>query len=199
VTTPPGHRPQPTATPAGQPTNPTDAVRAAARAQADQLLAAVNDAMTHTPTAIRVEDPDIPSWHDGPRIGTTPPVTDQPGTRRPPMSQGAVDLNTTLICSSVVIVAIGGAASAILWASGKADPTVIAWICACAIAAPALLAVPILALKSLMKSAKEVAEATPPTHNHHYSGHVDQRSTHVHTKTNGVVSITRNELPPATR
>lgn len=174
--------PTPTAPAAGQAER-----NAAINHQADQLMAAINGI---TPT----QHPDA---RPKATIGTAPPVTDQPGTRRPPMSQGAVDLNATLISTSVVIVAIGGAASAILWASGKADPTVIAWVCACAVAAPAILAVPILALKSLMKSAKEVAEATPPQITQHYSGYVDQRSTHVHTKTNGVVSVTRNELPPA--
>jgi hypothetical protein len=185
----PGPSQQPTATPAGQHTHDDTTLRRAA-----QIAQAV-DAVYEQPTAIRNTDPSIPSWQDGARIGTTPPVTDQPGTRRPPMSQKAVDLNTTLISTSVVITAIGGAASAILWASGHADPTVIAWICACAVAVPAALAVPILALKGLMKSAKEVVEAAPPQIHQHYNGNVDQRATHVHTKTNGVISITRNELP----
>lgn len=190
----PGHHPQPTATPAGQPL-PTDT----ARRRAAQIAAAV-DAIYEPPTAIRITDPAIPSWQDGPRIGTTPPVTDQPGTRRPPMSQRAVDLNTTLISTSVVITALGGATSAVLWASGHANPTVIGWVCACIVVIPAALAIPVLALKSLAKTAKEVAEAAPPTINQHYSGYIDQRSTHLHTKTTGVIAYTRNQppaLPPA--
>lgn len=171
---------------------------------ARKFLADIESIMATRPTAtsVRIEDPNIPSWQDGPRIGTTPPVTDQPGTRRPPMSQRAVDLNTTLISTSVVITALGGATSAVLWASGHANPTVIGWVCACIVAIPAALAIPVLALKSLAKTAKEVAEAAPPTINQHYSGpvHQDHRAVHVHTKTTGVIAYTRNqqpELPPA--
>lgn len=193
MTIQPGHHPQPTATPAGR-ANAADAAQA--------FLADIESIMATRPTAtsVRIEDPNIPSWQDGARIGTTPPVTDQPGTRRPPMSQRAVDLNTTLISTSVVITALGGATSAVLWASGHANPTVIGWVCACIVAIPAALAIPVLALKSLAKTAKEVAEAAPPTINQHYSGYIDQRQTQLHTKTTGVIAYTRNQppaLPPA--
>jgi hypothetical protein len=140
----------------------------------------------------------IPTFYkddtEPPAIGPTPPVT-QPG--RPPMSQKAVDLNTTILTSSVLAAALGGSGTAILWASGQANPTVIGWICGCVVAVPAALAIPVLAIKSLMKAAKGVAEAAPPVHNHHYSGDVyqDQRSTS--SKTTGIVAINRNELPPA--
>lgn len=174
---------QPYAPQAGQTINPTDAVRAAARAQADQLLAAVNDAMTDAPTHYRDDTP-------RPAIGTTPPVP-QPG--RAPMSQAAVDYSTRVLSTAVASVLFSASGSGLLIASGYANPTTLGLM----VAAPAILAIPVLALKSLMKSTKEVVEATPPAHNHHYSGYVDQRSTHVHTKTNGVISITRNELPPA--
>lgn len=189
MTTQPGHRPQPTATPAGQPT--TEAFHRAA-----QIAAAV-DAVYEQPTAIRINDPNIPSWQDGPRIGTTPPVTDQPGSRRPAMSQRAVDLNTTLISTSVVIAAIGGAATGILWASHYANPTVIQWICIGAVAVPAAFAIAALAFKGLMKSAKEVVQAAPPQIHNHYSGHVhqDNRQQHLHTKNAGVIAYNRNQLP----
>ena len=195
MTIQPGHHPQPTATPAGR-ANAADAAQA--------FLADIESIMATRPTAtsVRIEDPNIPSWQDGPRIGTTPPVTDQPGTRRPPMSQRAVDLNTTLLSASVVITAVGGATSGVLWASGHANPTVIGWVCACIVAVPAALAIPVLALKGLMKSAKEVVQAAPPTITNHYSGtvHQDRRQTHVNTKTVGVIAYTRNQppaLPPA--
>lgn len=129
-----------------------------------------------------------------PAIGTTPPVP-QPG--RPPMSQKAVDLNTTILTSSVFTAALGGSATAILWASGQANPTVIGWICGCVIAVPAVLTIPVLALKSLMKAAKDVAEAAPPVHNHHYNGDVYQDHRSTSSKTTGIVAINRNELPPA--
>lgn len=129
-----------------------------------------------------------------PAIGTAPPVQ-QPG--RPPMSQKAVDLNTTILTSSVFTAALGGSATAILWASGQANSTVIGWVCACVVAAPAALAVPVLAIKSLMKSAKDVVEAAPPVHNHHYNGDVYQDYRSTNSKTHGIVAINRNELPPA--
>lgn len=178
----PGPYQQPTATPAGHP-------ETAAAAQA--FLADVESIMAQRPTSFRDPTPT-------PTIGTTPPVTDQPGTRRPPMSQRAVDLNTTLISSSVVIVALGGATSAVLWASGHANPTVIAWVCACAIVVPAALAIPVLALKSLMKSAKDVVQATPAEIHQHYNGptYQDHRQTHLNTRTSGVIATTRNQLPP---
>lgn len=172
---------QPTATKAGQP-------ETAAAAQA--FLADIESIMANSPKATSFRDPTpIPT------VGTTPPVTDQPGARRPAMSQRAVDLNTTLLSSSVVIGMTGAAGTGILWASGQASPTVIAWICAGIVAAPAVLSLPILALKSLAKSAKQVVEAAPPTVTNHYSGYVDQRQVNVHTRTTGVIATTRTAIP----
>lgn len=67
--------PKPTAPQAGQAT-PT----AADRAQAARLLAALDELGTQTPTSVRVDDPNIPSWKDGPRAGDTPPAP-QPDSR----------------------------------------------------------------------------------------------------------------------
>jgi hypothetical protein len=183
--------PTPTAPAAGQAT-PTDADREAIRG----LMAALDEIGAQQPTAVRIDDPDVPSWKDGSRIGTTPPVA-QPG--RPAMSQRAVDLNTTILSSSVLVAVLGGAASAVLWASGHANSTVIAWACACVVAVPAALAVPVLALKGLMKSAKEVVQAAPPEIHQYYNGRVyqDNRKNHLHTETSGLIATTRNELPPA--
>jgi hypothetical protein len=127
-------------------------------------------------------------------IGTTPPVP-QPG--RPAMSQKAVDLNTTILSISVVIGMTGLAATGVLVASGHANQTVIAWVCACVVAVPAALALPVLALKALMKSAKEVVQAAPPTIHNHYSGQITQTTNTINADTRGLVAITRNELPPA--
>lgn len=65
----------PTATAAGQAT-PTDADRDRIR----RLMAAVDEIGTQQPTTVRVDDPNIPSHKDGPRIGDTPPVA-QPDSR----------------------------------------------------------------------------------------------------------------------
>lgn len=147
------------------------------RRQAQQLIAAVDEAFA-APTSYRDETP-------CPAIGTTPPVA-QPG--RPPMSQKATDASALMLTGSVLTAALGGSATAVLWASGHADPAVVG----CIVAAPAALAIPIIALGRLVKRAKEAA---PPVHHHHYNGtvHQDQRS--ISSKTNGVWAKTRNELP----
>jgi hypothetical protein len=152
------------------------------RAEVQKLANAVEEALAgEMRTSYRSDNPDVPSWQEGSRIGTTPPVQ-QPG--RAAMSQRAVDLNTTILSISVLTASLGGAASAILWATSYADPTVIKWICVCAVAVPAALAIPVLALKGLMKSAKEVVQAAPPQHHHHYNAPVDQRE--IHSRTSGV-------------
>lgn len=124
-----------------------------------------------------------------PAVGTTPPVA-QPG--RPAMSQRAVDVNTTILTSSVLAATLGGSVTAVLWGSGQADPTVIAWICGSVVAVPVAIVLPVLALKGLMKSAKGVAEAAPATHHHHYNGDVtiDQRS--INSRTRGLGKTTNN-------
>lgn len=65
--------PKPTATAAGQAT-PTQADRDTIR----RLMAALDE--IEQPTAVRVDDPNVPSWHEGSRIGTAPPVP-QPDSR----------------------------------------------------------------------------------------------------------------------
>lgn len=127
-----------------------------------------------------------------PAIGNTPPVP-QPG--RPPMTQRAVDLNTTILTSSVLVAVVGGSATAVLWGSGHANPTVIGWICGGVVALPAAMAIPVLALKGLMASAKEVAQAAPPTVHNHYNGSVTQDSRSITTSTRGVIANTRNQYP----
>lgn len=153
-------------------------------AQLQQFRAAVDHA-TATPT--HYCDPTKLS-----AIGPTPPVP-QPG--RPPMSQRAVERNVTILTSSFLTLAAGGAVSAVLWTSGQANETVIAWICGSVIAIPVALTLPVLALKGLMKSAKDVAQAAPAPVHHHYNGNVtvDQRA--IHATNRGLIANTRNQLP----
>jgi len=148
--------PQPTATAAGQ---------AHVNDQAQQLLAAIEDAM-RTPTSYRDDSP-------VPVVGTAPPVP-QPG--RPPMSQGAVDASTMMLSGGVATTLVGGTASLVMIASGHADPTV----CAIVFGAPAAL---VLALSRLVKRAKA---AMPDEHHHHYAGPVYQDQRNVSTKNNAV-------------
>ena len=154
----------PTASAAGQAT-PTDADRERIR----RLFAAVDEIGAEQPTAVRVDDPAIPSWKDGPRVGTAPPI-DQPG--RPSMSPRATDASVLMLCAGAGSLMLSGGISLVLWSSGHADPTVVGWM---AIAPPAAF----LSLKALIKGAKRAA--TPEIHNHVHNGpeyhetHVDSR------------------------
>ncbi|MFD9223794.1 hypothetical protein ACFWDI_28275 [Streptomyces sp. NPDC060064] len=64
--------------PDGRPTyvgQPTD------RTEVRKLANAVEEALAEEMrTSVRLESPDVPSWQDGPRIGSTPPVA-QPDSR----------------------------------------------------------------------------------------------------------------------
>ncbi|MFD7995499.1 hypothetical protein [Streptomyces mexicanus] len=164
---------QPHAPQAGQPT--PEAITAAAD------LAAAVEAIYAQPTSYRDPTP-IPA------IGPTPPVP-QPG--RPPMSQKAVDDSTRMISAGFLTICAGGAASGVLYFSGHADPTVVATICA----APAALAIPILALSRLIKKAKETLEAAPPVIHQHYEGTVHQDHRTMNTQTRGIWATTHNQLP----
>lgn len=113
-----------------------------------------------------------------PRHGTAPPVA-QPG--RPPMSAKAVDDTARMLGASVLIATTGGATTAILWASGYADPTVIALV----FGAPTAL---VLALGRLVKRARP-----EPDIHHHYEGPVYQDQRNVHSHTRGVWARTNNQ------
>jgi hypothetical protein len=170
---------QPHATQAGQPTPNVDH-------QTDQLWNAYDRAI------LEGRPYNIPTFYKDatkpPAIGPTPPVP-QPG--RPPMSQRAVDLNTTILSSSVLTAVLGGSTTAVLWASGHANPTVVGLI----VAAPAVLAIPVLALSRLVKRAKETVEATPPVIHQHYNGTVIHDERTLNTQNRGIWASTRNQLP----
>lgn len=109
------------------------------------------------------------------RRESTAPLPVQPG--RPPMSQRAVDASTVMLSASVATIPPGAVAVGVLLASGYADPAVIGMLCA----APAALAVPVLAIAKLVRSAKSVL---PEEHHHHYEGPVfqDQRNVESHSR-----------------
>jgi hypothetical protein len=134
------------------------------RQEADRLVAAVEEALA-TSTSYRDDTP-------LPTVGPTPPVP-QPG--RPPMSQHATDISALMLSGSVLTLATGGAASAVLWASGYANPAVIGLIAA----APVAVAIPVYALARLVKAA---ATAAPPDVHHHYTGPVHQQTVHSQTR-----------------
>lgn len=114
-----------------------------------------------------------------PAYGTAPPVP-QPG--RPPMSQRAVDASTVMLSASVATLPPGAIAIGVMLASGYADPVVIGMICA----APAVVAVPILAIARLLRGAKPEPEV-----HQHFHGTVHQQTTH--SSTRGVWARTDNQ------
>lgn len=152
--------PKPAAPTAGQTVNPlTDAV----------IEAAVRDAIHQT------------SYRDTtpvPRYGSAPPVP-QPGA--PAMSQTATDIGRAAIFCGLATVPPGLVVTAILLASQQADPVVIGMICA----APAALAVPILAIAKLIRGARPEPEV-----HQHFHGPVTQTTTH--TENRGVWAKTSN-------
>ncbi|MEU0160195.1 hypothetical protein ABZ154_15475 [Streptomyces sp. NPDC006261] len=127
-----------------------------------------------------------------PVVGTAPPV-EQPG--RASMSQRAVDRNTTILTSSILTAVAGGAVSLVLWTSGHANETVIAWICGGIVGVPVVLTLPVLALKALMKNVREAAEAAPAPVTNHFHGPVHQDARTVTSTTRGVIANNRNQLP----
>ncbi|MFF5307487.1 hypothetical protein ACFY5F_49875 [Streptomyces sp. NPDC013161] len=116
-----------------------------------------------------------------PAHGDMPPVA-QPGV--PPMSQRAVDASRLMLTAGLATVPPGLIAIGVLIASREADPTVIGMICA----APAAVAVPVLALARLFR---RIGEAAPDEHHHHYSGPVHQEHTTTHTR--GILARTHND------
>ncbi|MFC8986057.1 hypothetical protein [Streptomyces sp. NPDC057115] len=118
----------------------------AANTEAERLIA----------TAFRDDSP-------VPAIGDAPPVP-QPG--RPPMSAKAVDDTARMIGASVVIATTGGSTTAILWASGYANPAVVAIV----FGAPTAL---VLAIARLAKRARPEPEV-----HQHFHGNVTQTTTH---------------------
>lgn len=148
------------------PTQPEPTDRAEVTKLADAVEEALADAM---PTRFRDDNPAVPSWQDGSRIGTAPPVP-QPGI--PPQSRGAVDYAVRVLSTGVASVLFSGGASLVMVASGYANPLVIGIVAG----APIAVAVPIAALGSLAKRGKEVVQAAPPVINNHYNGDVYQET-----------------------
>jgi hypothetical protein len=108
--------------------------------------------------------------HESRRDSTTPPARKP---ERPAMSSKATDM----IAFGGMFLMVSAGGGIIMVASDFADPTVIGMICA----APAVLALPILALARLAKRVKPEPEI-----HHHYTGPVYQDQRNVHSKNTGV-------------
>jgi len=103
--------------------------------------------------------------HEARRDSTSP----APGRETPPMSARTTELTRAVMYCSLATVPPGLIAVAVMVASEHANPTVIGMICA----APAAIAVPILALARLIRRA---GEATPTEIHNHFSGPVRQET-----------------------
>ncbi|BCM68496.1 MULTISPECIES: hypothetical protein [Streptomyces] len=145
-----------------------------AAAEARRIIADAYRPTPEMPIAYRDDTP-LPTY------GSTPPVV-QPGT--PPMSQRAVDAGRLMLTGGLATVPPGLVAIGLLIASEHADPTVIGMVCA----APAAVAVPVLAIARLLRRASGVV---PDVHHHHYTGPVRQEHTTTHTR--GLIARTHND------
>jgi hypothetical protein len=103
--------------------------------------------------------------HEVRRQSTSPP----PQREVPAMSARTTETARAVMFCSLATVPPGLVATAILLASEHADPAVIGMICA----APAALAVPILAIARLVRGAKPEPEV-----HQHFHGPVTQTTTH---------------------
>ncbi|MEU0354948.1 hypothetical protein [Streptomyces cyaneofuscatus] len=164
---------------AGQP-DPTD------RAEVLKLAHAVESVLLKEMATYHRDEAPLP------KVGSTPPV-EQPG--RASMSAKAVDRNVTILTSSALTAVAGGAVSLVLWTSGHANETVIAWICGGIVGVPVALTLPALALKGLLKGVREAAEAAPAPVTNHFHGTVHHDERTVTSTTRGVIANSRNQLP----
>lgn len=163
---------QPIAPKAGQPVHNPAAV-----AFLHDIETAMQDA------AQRIADeqtPRIPTFYkdptETPKIGTTPPVA-QPG--RAPMSQKATDATGIILAVGIAAPLVGGGFALAMWGTSVANLKVIGAIVGGAIGI-------VIAVKSLLGSARAVAEAAPPVvHQHNYGPVHQDQSTHEH-KSSGV-------------
>lgn len=166
----------------GQPTEPTDADRE----QAVRWLAALDEITAEKPTAIRVDDPTIPSWEDGARIGESAPVP-QPDSRIVPAWAAGIAVASIGVGAGVTGIGCG----AWLVLQGLASVTLYGVL---AVTLPlAGVAMVITAIGGLASRVKKVVEAIPAEQHHHYAGPVTQDSRQISTKTTGVFAKTRNQ------
>jgi hypothetical protein len=120
--------------------------------------------------------------HESRRLDTAPARKPE----RPAMSSKATDDSVRMIAFGGMTLMVSAGGGILMVTSSFADPTVIGMICA----APAVIAVPILAVARLARRARE---AVPPEVHNHYSGDVYQQNSETHTSTRGVWAKTNNQ------
>jgi len=113
-------------------------------------------------------------------IGSNPAMA-QPG--RTPMSQRATDASVLMISAGFLSVCLGGAISAVLYFSAKADPTVLTIFGA---TPPATF----LSLGALIKKSRRTTPAE--VHNHYDGAYIHQDHSRHSSKTNGLWATTNH-------
>jgi hypothetical protein len=146
--------------------NPIETTTEHERAESARLITeALDDGGAPAATFYRDPNPPAPT-------GAQPVA--QPG--RPPMSQRATDISGVITATGLASLPIGGGAALVLWQLSHVSPTVLA------IAGLAPIGLVGAVGKALGRTAKEVAEAAPAEHHHHYEGPATVQHTEVHTE-----------------
>jgi hypothetical protein len=160
----------PTATAAGQAT-PTQADRDTIR----RLVAAIDE--IEQPTSVRVDDPAVPSWHEGPRVGTTPPVP-QPDSRIVPAWALGVAVGSLGVGAGITFVGCG------VWLACKGLSSVIHSLSTVTLAGVLTVAIPFAGLAMVVTAvggaiSKAKRAVVPDVHHHngpeYHEHHTDNR------------------------
>ena len=149
--------PKPTAPAAGQ-AIPTDADRDSIR----RLFAALDE--IDKPTAVRVEDPTVPSWREGPRVGDTPHVP-QPDSRIVPAWALGVAVGSLGVGVGITFVGCG------VWLACKGLSSVIHSLSTVTLAGVLTVAIPFAGLAMVVTAvggaiSKAKQAVVPDVHNH---------------------------------
>jgi hypothetical protein len=174
--------PTPTAPAAGQAT-PTD------RDNIRRLFAALDEVAAEQPTAVRVDDPAIPSFKDGPRVGNTPPVQ-QPDSRIVPA--WALGIAVGSVGVGAGSIGLGCA----VWLACKGLSSVIHSLSTVTLTGVLTVAIPFAGLAMVATAiggaiSKAKRAVVPDVHNHSGPEYHEHRTTH--TQTRGVWAKTNNQ------
>ena len=163
--------PKPTAPAAGQATRDTVIDQAA-----DQMLAALNDAIAREKHQTSYNDPDLPGHRDGPQIGDTPPVP-QPDSRIVPPWALGLAVGSIGVGAGVTGLGCG------IWLACKGLSSVIHSLSTVTLAGVLTVAIPFAGaamLATAIGGAISKARQAPTTTNNHFNGtvriHQDQRT-----------------------
>ncbi|MFD9276888.1 hypothetical protein ACFWD7_06295 [Streptomyces mirabilis] len=158
------------------------------RAEIQKLANAVEEALAgEMQSSYRDDSSDVPSWRDGSRIGTTPPVP-QPDSRIVPA--WALGLAVGSIGVGAGSIGLGCA----VWLACKGLSSVIHSLSTVTLAGVLTVAIPFAGLAMVATAiggAIGKARATITTIHNHNSGPIDQRE--IHSKTIGFAAKTNNQ------